>query len=84
VTVPRSSSDAVAAVIVRELLASVVIGDGIIALAIPRRHTRRWVGGPAPWRELMSFLAARPGLKRALSVAQVGVGLAYALRLPPR
>ncbi|MGH3442693.1 MAG: hypothetical protein ACRDUY_11755 [Nitriliruptorales bacterium] len=67
-----------------ELLAMVLIGDGVLGAVIPARHVRRWERGPEPWRRTLECFARRPGLVRVLALAEAGVGLWYASRLPAR
>ncbi len=56
------------------------IGDGVIALVAPRRHSLLWRFGPKGYKELMERFAERPGLVRLLAAAEVGTGLWLALR----
>lgn len=58
-----------------ELLAIVMIGDGVLALTQPRRHTQLWNAGPEPWRNLCSFFEKRPGLTMAVGGASIALGL---------
>lgn len=63
----------------RDLLGIVLIGDGIVGAAIPRRHTRRYERGPGWWRAAMRFFAQRPSLVQALAAAEVAAGASIAL-----
>lgn len=65
-----------------EMLAIVMVGDGVIALTQPRRHMQLWNAGPEPWRNLVSYFEERPLLTRAVGLASIGLGLwlASALR----
>ena len=63
-----------------ELGAMVLVGDGVLALVAPRRHSLLWAGGPEWARRLMRASAQRPAVVRALAAAEVGVGLWLALR----
>jgi hypothetical protein len=65
---------------IAELLAMVLIGDGVIALAAPRRHSRLWKFGPEGYRRAIEAFAQRPALTRLLAAGQVGLGLWLALR----
>ena len=67
-----------------ELAMITLIGDGAVGAVLPRRHVRRWQGGPKAWRKAMEPFTDNPQLTRALGVAQVVVGLAVAARLPSR
>ncbi len=66
-----------------EMLAIMMIGEGVLALAQPRRHTQLWNTGPEPWRNLVSFFEARPGLARASGAVSIGLGLWLAHSLRP-
>lgn len=70
---------------IRELLAMVAIGDGILGLVEPRRHVARWETGP--WAGAMAWAGRRPGLTRVMAGAELLVALWYirrlALRPPP-
>lgn len=65
-----------------EMLAIMMIGDGALALAQPRRHAALWNTGPQAWRDVCSFLQARPLLTMALGAAGIvgGFWLASGLR----
>lgn len=67
-----------------DAVAIVVIGDGVVGALFPSRHVARWMRGPAAWRAVMRPFADHPGLTRVVGVAEVGVGLWWAGRLPPR
>ena len=58
-----------------ELLAMLMIGDGLVAALEPRRHARLWLGGPSAWRRVMWSFVERPRLTRCVGVAQLGFGL---------
>ncbi len=63
-----------------ELIAMLVIGDGVIALVAPRRHSLLWRFGPEGYRRAMEAFAERPALVRALAAAEICAGLWLALR----
>ena len=67
----------------KELAAMVLIGDGVVGFLSPRRHSLLWRFGPRPYRELMEAFAERPRLTRLLCVAEVGLGVWWALRQTP-
>ena len=64
----------------KELLAILMIGDGMLGLAAPRRHSLLWRFGPKGYKEIMADLSKKPGLVRIASVASIGAGLWLALR----
>ena len=59
--------------------AMALIGDGVMALVHPQRDAMAWHVGPEPWRALMRRLHDRPMLTRAIGVAQILGGVAWAL-----
>ncbi len=67
----------------QEALAIFLIGDGLVAMVEPRRHTRLWMGGPAPYRQLMETLERQPRLAQIVGAAQVVLGLWWASRQRP-
>jgi len=58
-----------------EMLAILMIGDGVLALAQPRRHMQLWNAGPEPWRNLCTYLEERPTLTMAIGAASIALGL---------
>jgi hypothetical protein len=66
-----------------EMLAILMIGDGVLAFAQPQRHTQLWNTGPEPWRNLVSYFEERPTLTMALGAASVVLGLWLANSLRP-
>lgn len=67
----------------KDLLALVVIGDGVSAAVLPRSRMRRWAVGPQWFKDLARTFHDRPMLTRALGLATAGVGLWWTARLPP-
>ncbi|MEW6638616.1 MAG: hypothetical protein AB1425_17580 [Actinomycetota bacterium] len=63
-----------------ELIAMLAIGDGVIALVAPRRHSLLWRFGPEGYRRAMEAFAERPALTRVLAAVEVAGGLWLALR----
>ena len=57
-----------------ELLGLVLIGDGIIGLLQPARHTRLWRKGPKPYQQTMKVLEQQPALARLVGVGLIGIG----------
>lgn len=68
----------------KEAVAIVVIGDGVVAAISPRRHSRLWQGGPGWYKQFMQMFIDRPGMTRISGVAQVVLGLSLASRQWPR
>jgi hypothetical protein len=63
-----------------ELVAMLVIGDGVITLPAPSRHSLLWRFGPEGNRRAMEAFAERPALTRSLAVAEIVGGLWLVLR----
>lgn len=64
----------------KETFAIITLGDGIIELLAPRRHSELWETGPGFARWAARFFANNPGYMRALGAVQVGFGLWLAIR----
>lgn len=64
----------------KESLAIVLIGDGVVALLDPDRHNRLWEEGPQAYQEVMREFVRRPGITRLLSVLEIGLGVWLASR----
>lgn len=58
-----------------ETLAILAIGDAVIELVSPRRHSLLWEAGPEASRRVARFFAENPNLMRLLGLAQLGFGL---------
>lgn len=65
-----------------EIMAIMMIGDGVIGVLQPCEHVSRWADGPEPWRQMMTTLAERPQLVRAASLVKLALGIAWVFRLP--
>jgi hypothetical protein len=63
----------------KHFAAMVMIGDGMMALVRPKQDAHAWERGPRAWRGSMEWLAERPGLTRAIGVAQIVGGVLWAL-----
>ena len=60
----------------KETLAIVTIGDGVIAVLAPRQHSLLWAGaGPESARKIACFFADNPNYMRLLGVTQIAWGL---------
>ena len=66
-----------------ELIALIMIGDGILGVFKPRWHSLLWDVGPAPLRHLMEELAKNPNESRLLYAAEAAIGLWLASRQTP-
>lgn len=66
-----------------QLIALVMIGDGVVGFFKPRWHSLLWDLGPAPYRELMTQFAVHPGRARWFYAAEVLVGTWLASQQTP-
>jgi hypothetical protein len=68
----------------KELLALLLIGEGVVGTLYPEQYTRTWENGPGRWQNFIGWWADRPALMRVLCAAEAGVGLWLAVRqFPP-
>ncbi len=68
----------------KEAAAIVLIGDGVIALVAPSRHSRLWQGGPLGYRRFMQAFIDNPNMTRLSAAGQIVSGLWLASRQWPR
>ena len=66
-----------------EIAALLLIGDGVVGLLQPERHTRLWRNGPAPYRAAMQPFVRNPGLTRFAAAGELALGLWWASRQRP-
>ena len=64
----------------KETLAVVTVGDGIIAFLAPREHSLLWEAGPEVARKAARFFADNPTYMRLLGATQIAFGLWLAFR----
>ncbi|HXE54335.1 MAG TPA: hypothetical protein VN541_15035 [Tepidisphaeraceae bacterium] len=57
-----------------ELTAMMMIGDGLLSLAEPRRHCMLWHAGPRFWERMMEPFIDHPNMTRALGAAEFALG----------
>jgi len=67
----------------KHLTAMVLVGDGLLTMAAPKRDARAWRMGPEPFRTLMSVMASRREWTRWVGAAEVALGVWLALRDEP-
>ena len=58
-----------------ETFAILAIGDAVVEVVYPRRHSLLWEAGPEGTRRVARFFAENPNLMRLLGLAQLGLGL---------
>lgn len=68
----------------KEVAAIFLIGEGVVRALAPRSYMRLWAFGPKRYRNFIEAGAKRPNLARAVSAAEAGLGLWWALRQTPR
>ena len=66
-----------------QLVALIMIGDGVSGLLKPRWHSLLWDVGPETFRETMDALAKNPTKARLLYAAEILVGTWLSTRLTP-
>ncbi len=67
---------------IKNALAMLAIGDGVMQIVAPEGHERLWVVGPEWLRKAkgIGWLADNPPYTRIVGAVQVGVGVCLALR----
>ena len=61
-----------------ELAGLILIGDGLMGLLHPRRHSLLWHCGPELAKAMTEELAEHPKTARAIYAAELAVGVALA------
>ena len=61
-----------------ELAGFILIGDGLMGLLRPRRHSLLWHFGPQLAKAVTEELADHPQIARAIYAAELAVGVALA------
>jgi hypothetical protein len=64
----------------KETLAVITIGDGMIELLAPRQHSLLWASGPASAHKVAHFFADDPNYMRLPGLTQVGFGVWLAFK----
>ena len=59
------------------------IGDGVVALIAPRRHSLLWRFGPRGYKRTEEGFAQCPNLVRVLAAAEIGGGMWLVFRQYP-
>ena len=63
-----------------EMAAVFMIGDGVLGLTQPRRHTELWEENALGVERTVRPFVGRPGRRRLYALAQIAAGLALAAR----
>ena len=66
---------------IAELLAMLMISEGVLTLVAPRRHSLLWEFGPEGYRRAVEAFAEHPTLSRLVAAVEAGLGLWLALRV---
>ena len=64
----------------KESMATISIGDGVLALIAPRSHVALWLLGPKRLRKLTLWFAENPIYTRLGGIVETGLGIWLALR----
>jgi hypothetical protein len=64
----------------KESIAMISIGDGVLALIAPRNHVVLWLLGPKRLRKLTLCFAENPTYTRLGGIVEIGLGIWLALR----
>ncbi len=63
-----------------ELLATLIVGKGVLYLLAPRQHFQLWRSGPRSWERTMDVFLRRPSLARLTGLAAFVGGIWLARR----
>jgi len=66
---------------VLELFAILMIGEGVLTIIAPRRHSLLWEFGPEGYKRAVEAFAEHPTLTRLVAAAEAGLGIWLALRV---
>lgn len=66
-----------------QLVALIMIGDGVTGFFKPRRHSLLWDIGPEFFRTAMETLAENPAKARLIYAAEIAIGSWLAARQTP-
>lgn len=64
----------------KEALAMMLVGDALLALIAPVRHTAVWRTTSPRWNRMLAAFAQHPGWTRVVAGAELAGGLALAAR----
>ena len=66
---------------IAELVAMLMIGEGMLTIIAPRMHSLLWEYGPEGYKMAIEAFAEHPTLTRLVAAAEAGLGLWLALRV---
>jgi len=58
----------------KDLTAMILIGDGVLGLIEPRRHSAAWECGPKSYKQFARKLEKNPNVARGIGAAFAGFG----------
>lgn len=67
-----------------ETIAMGLVGKGVVAMIMPRRHVRLWRFGPRWYRRLVKHTSRRPLLIRAVAAFEFVLGMVWVYRITQR
>ena len=67
-----------------ETVAMTIIGDSVLCMISPRRHTALWLSGPHWWQRAWEPFVRHPGVTRAMGAVGLGFGLWLAWQQEPQ
>jgi hypothetical protein len=65
---------------IKEVMAVLLIGDGVISILEPKRHSKLWAKGPVVYRKAMKPFTRDPVVVQLVGLGLVGVGFWLASR----
>jgi hypothetical protein len=65
---------------IKETVAMLMIGDGLLALAEPERHCQLWMAGPRFWQKAVEPFVEHPPLARTMGALELVAGFWLASR----
>jgi hypothetical protein len=66
-----------------EIVAMMLVGDGLLSMVDPKRHCGLWDFGPKACREFIEEFETHPNLTRILGAVEAVLGLVMAETLRP-
>jgi hypothetical protein len=66
---------------IAEMVAMLMIGEGVLTIIAPRRHSLLWGYGPEGYKRTVEAFAEHPTLTRLVAAGEAGLGLWLAFRV---
>ena len=64
----------------KEMVAMMMIGEGLVTVVEPERHCMLWKAGPRLWERMLEPFVDHPNMTRVLGAAQLALGFWLAAR----